>query len=112
MQPEIREIRLNTSDPAGATVRAGVYGFVAVHVPLNDPDPNTAARAITHVATGNQIRSGLYRDVAIRIAEQIGTDPEWGFGTVAEFKQRRESLKAKLDAALNAATEPKKGGAG
>lgn len=105
MQPEIREIEVAT-DQGMKPVRAGVYGLVAVHVPvIFAGSVDVTQRVVTHVATGKLILGSLYRDVAIRIAEQIGGDAEWGFCNNAEFEQRRASLSRKLDAALKAATK-------
>lgn len=103
MDPVIREIEIAVT---GGTERvtAGVYGHVAVHRDIQPGLENH--RTITHVGTGLAIKQKIDRSVAIQIAEQIGADPLWDFGSVAEFEKRKPSLRAKLDAAVRRATQP------
>lgn len=100
MEPEIRTITIET-DTGPYPVRAGVYGYVAVHTPVsNSGVPRSDERSVTHVATGRTIKTKLPRELAIRLAELIGNDPAWSFERMDEFKSRRDSLKEKLDAAM------------
>lgn len=111
MEPVIREIEIPMARPGETTasatrkVIAGVYGHVAVHRNVI-PGSLENHRTLTHVGTGFAIVLDVDRSVACAVAEQLGADPEWDFKDLEEFKARRVSLRAKLNAAMKRATRP------
>lgn len=108
MEPRITtiEIRCRNGNEMESIqpVTAGVYGFLAVHKGV--PSLVDEHRTITQIRTGFAVAQGLHRSVAIAVAERIGSNPIWGFRTMAEFEQRREELYASYQAALKEATQP------